>query len=103
VTVITSGRNALEVFLADPDRFHLLITDYTMPGMNGLELAKEVVRARPMIPVILCTGYGHMIDHAKLERIGVREVVKKPMLTQAIAAAIRHVLEKDNRDGGTNG
>ena len=39
-----------------PYEFDLVITDYTMPKLTGLDLAREVKRIRPDIPIVLCTG-----------------------------------------------
>ena len=51
-----SGPDALEKF--DKDKFDILVTDFRMNGMNGLELAKQVHARKPNIPVIIVTGYG---------------------------------------------
>jgi two-component system cell cycle sensor histidine kinase/response regulator CckA len=48
---------ALETFKAKPDGFDLVITDMTMPGMTGDQLAAEILQLRPDIPVIICTGF----------------------------------------------
>lgn len=58
VTSKTSGTEALEVFLENPAGFDLVITDMTMPDMNGKRLASNIKKIRPDIPVILCTGFG---------------------------------------------
>jgi len=53
------------VFRSDPGRFDLVITDQTMPILTGVELATEVLRIRPGIPVILCTGFSELVDEDK--------------------------------------
>jgi CheY-like chemotaxis protein len=92
VTAKINGRDALEAFLSDPGRFDLVITDYTMPGMNGMELAKEIIRVRPDMPIILCTGYSYMLDREKLRKAGIRDIVIKPVLRHTIADAIKRAL-----------
>ena len=57
VTATTESAKALEIFLSRPDRFDLVITDMTMPGMTGIDLSKEILGLRPAIPIILCTGF----------------------------------------------
>ncbi|MCP4625571.1 MAG: response regulator [bacterium] len=57
VTTRTSSVEALELFMAQPDKFELIITDMTMPNMTGDELAARLMQIRADIPVILCTGY----------------------------------------------
>jgi DNA-binding NtrC family response regulator len=56
------------LFKAKPRYFDLVITDQTMPGMTGEALAKELLQIRPGIPVIICTGYSHIIDPAKAKQ-----------------------------------
>ena len=60
VTGMTSGAAALALFQQNPARFDLVITDQTMPGLTGLELAGLLRKARADMPVILCTGYGQL-------------------------------------------
>ena len=57
VVSVQRSSDALALFRSQPDRFHLLITDQTMPVMTGVELATEVLRIRRDIPIILCTGF----------------------------------------------
>ena len=57
VTVSTDSRDALSFFRSKPEEFDLVITDMTMPNMTGVELARELIKIRQEIPVILCTGY----------------------------------------------
>ena len=91
----TSSIEALELFKAKPDYFDLVITDQTMPGMTGDALARELLRIRPNLPVIICTGYSQTIDHERAKKIGIKALVEKPMLMDEIAAAVRKVLNKD--------
>lgn len=56
VVAVTSGTEALKVFQQEPERFDLVITDYTMPDMNGADLARSLVEIRPDIPIVVCTG-----------------------------------------------
>ncbi len=59
---------ALELFRERLDRYDLVITDMTMPNMTGLQLAKEMLRIRPNIPIILCTGFSHTVDADKAKK-----------------------------------
>jgi DNA-binding NtrC family response regulator len=90
----TSGLVALEVFRKAPDGFDLLITDQTMPKMTGVQLATEVKRIRPDLPVLLCSGFGDVIQSEEARKIGVQEVVMKPLTATEIAQKIRQVLER---------
>jgi PAS domain S-box-containing protein len=95
VTTRTSSIEALELFIAQPDKFDLVITDTTMPNMTGDELARRLMTIRSDIPVILCTGYSERISKEKAHAIGIREFVLKPIVMSDLAVTVRKVL--DNR------
>ena len=57
VTGVTNSPEALDIFLQNPDKYDMVITDQTMPGITGSQLARKVMSIRPDIPIILCTGY----------------------------------------------
>ena len=65
----TSSTEALALFKNKPESFDLIITDMTMPEMTGDQLAKEIKRIRPEIPVILCTGFSAKITSDSAEKI----------------------------------
>ncbi len=94
VTVSTDSKKALTVFRKKPEKFDLVITDMTMPSMTGAELARELIKIRPDIPIILCTGYSQLITPEKSNAIGIQEFVMKPFSRSEIAEAIRKVLDK---------
>jgi two-component system cell cycle sensor histidine kinase/response regulator CckA len=95
-TVRTSSVEALELFKARPDRFDLVITDMTMPHINGLELAAAIIRLRPEIPVIVCTGFSESITQEGLRSIGVREFLMKPISKDDLLRKVRNVLDAEN-------
>jgi CheY-like chemotaxis protein len=70
VTTLMDNREALKLFSADPSQFDLVITDQTMPFMTGEDLGKELMRIRPDIPIILCTGYSDLISSEKAMAMG---------------------------------
>ena len=57
VSVESSSYDALELFRSSPLSFDLIITDLTMPGMTGKDMAKKMIAVRPDIPIILSTGF----------------------------------------------
>jgi PAS domain S-box-containing protein len=63
---------ALNLFQAEPGQFDLVITDYTMPHMTGIELARKIFEIRPDIPIILATGFSAMITPEKARTVGIR-------------------------------
>ena len=93
VVTRTSSIEALELFMAQTDRFDLVITDMTMPQMTGENLARELFRIRPDIPVILCTGFSARMDENKAMAMGIQAFISKPILKREIAEAIRAVLD----------
>ena len=76
-----------------PDRFDLVITDMTMSNMTGADLAREIMRIRPDVPVILCTGFSEAISEEKAKAMGIRAFVMKPVVRREIAEVIRRVLD----------
>jgi CheY-like chemotaxis protein len=94
VTVTTSSVEALELFRTQPDRFDTVITDYTMPHMTGADLAKEMIRLRPAIPIIMCTGFSERISEEKARDIGIRAFAMKPLNMRDLAETVREVLDK---------
>jgi signal transduction histidine kinase len=77
VTAFTDQREAIEAVRQQPDAFHLMLTDYNMPGMSGLDVAREVLALSPALPVAVASGY--ITDELQAEALaaGVREVVFK--------------------------
>jgi CheY-like chemotaxis protein len=82
-----SGQEALDILRAGR-RFDLIVTDYAMPGMTGLQLAEELHRHRLQIPVVLATGYAELQGTAinRLARLS------KPFGQDALAQAIEECL-----------
>ncbi len=93
VTARTSSIEALEAFRVNPDRFDLVITDFTMPNMTGMELAKEFLKLRSDILIILCTGYSEYINEEKAKGNGIRAFIMKPVVLNEISNTIRKVLD----------
>jgi len=94
VVARTSSIETLEVFRNYPERFDLVITDMTMPKMTGDELARELLKIRPDMPIILCTGFNEKIDEEKAKEVGIREFVMKPTVMREMAMTIRNVLDE---------
>ncbi len=93
VEQFTSSPAALEMFLAQPDDFDLVITDQTMPNLTGAELAAEVLRIRPDLPVVLCTGFSDTVPSELAYRLGISEYMMKPITEKALAEALSRVLD----------
>jgi PAS domain S-box-containing protein len=89
-----SSVQALELFRAEPDRFDLVITDMTMPHMTGDKFARELMKIRPHISVILCTGHSTLVLEEKAKDIGIRAFVMKPLVMRNLAETVRKVLDE---------
>jgi len=92
VTVKQISFEAMETFQNQPDKFDLVITDQTMPGMTGFDLAKRMIKIRPDIPIILCTGYSTLVGEDEAKAQGIKGFVFKPIIKGTIAKLIRKVL-----------
>ncbi|MCP5104541.1 MAG: PAS domain S-box protein [bacterium] len=92
VTTVKSGVDALALFKKVPDRFDMIITDYTMPRMTGVELVKHIRSSGAVIPIILCTGMGEVISEEEAKKLGIGELIMKPIELGKIALSIRKLL-----------
>lgn len=95
VTAITDSAEAFEMFYSNPYDFDLVISDQTMPNLTGIELAFSVLKIRPELPFILCTGYSSALSVDEAMKIGVDLFLEKPILRRTLAESVRTVL--DNR------
>jgi len=92
VTSTDNSLKALEIFRQNPDRFDLVITDYTMPDMTGIQLAKELKNIQKDIPVIMCTGYGEYGNSKELLQSDIDEIIIKPVNIHNTAGVLRKVI-----------
>jgi PAS domain S-box-containing protein len=88
----TRSPEALEAFRLKPDFFDLVITDMTMPKMNGDQLAKNILSIRPDVPIIICTGYNELITEDKAMEIGAKALLMKPLKREFLNKKIREIL-----------
>jgi CheY-like chemotaxis protein len=92
ITTRSSGRTAAAAFKKDPEAFDLVITDQTMPGTSGIELARDLVKVRPDIPIILNTGFSEKVNGETVGKDGIRAFIMKPFTAQELSGLIRKVL-----------
>jgi PAS domain S-box-containing protein len=93
VTGMTRASEAIEAVQADPLRFDLVLSDLGMPGMSGMDLAAELLKIRPDLPIIITSGFVRAEDARLAEQIGVRDVVMKPNTVAEISQLIRDRLD----------
>lgn len=93
VTTAFSGEEALQLFVDASEGFDLVITDQTMPAMTGIDLSSELLRIRPALPIIICTGYSERINESVAEEIGIAEFLMKPIVKRKLALTVRRLLD----------
>jgi CheY-like chemotaxis protein len=98
VTAMTDSAKALKSFSKNPARFHLVITDQTMPKITGLHLSAELLRIRNDIPIILCTGHSDAVSPETAREAGIREFLMKPLAKREVAEAIRRVMNTKSEE-----
>ena len=96
VTIGLNGAEALDAFRTAPEGFDLVITDFTMPRMTGVELAGEILSICPRVPVILCTGFSERISEEKAVAMGIRAFVMKPLKMDEFARLVRSILDSSS-------
>jgi len=93
VSTAEGSEEALALFCDAPGAVDLVLSDVTMPKMTGDRLAMELLKIRPDLPIILCTGYNAKISRDKVAQIGIRALVHKPLALPELAATVRTVLD----------
>ena len=93
VSTFLSGESALAWLREHPDAIDLLVTDQNMPGMSGVDLARESLRERPGLRVAIVSGHVNDKLLADASAVGVQEVMAKQDSMDALGEAIRQLLE----------
>lgn len=91
-----SGATALEAFSASPESFEFVVTDFDMPGMNGVELCRRMRAVCPSAKIVLATGSNCFTEAEGLYN-GFRTVIAKPFTISSVerALSIAGVLEPE--------
>ena len=92
VVACDNPQHALEVFFAEPESFELVVTDFNMPGLDGLEFAHAVHERAPQMPVVMITGSD--LEGANAARGELRALLPKPFVPGALLAVVLAVLPK---------
>lgn len=92
VTAMLSQQEAINAVRDNPTGFDLLLTDYNMPGISGLDVAREVLAINPALPVAVASGY--ITDELQADALaaGVREVVFKTDAVEDFCAMVARVI-----------
>ncbi len=95
-----SAEDCLEALCNDPAGCSLLITDQTMPGMQGTDLVKKLRANNPRLPVVIMSGYFSKIPPNVLDELGHVELLSKPFTTNELASAVHRALHAEQKDTG---
>ena len=87
-----SSSAALQAFQAEPQRFDLILTDEAMPDLVGTELAHQIRRIQPTLPIILMSGHGGAQLTRRAAAVGAQEVLRKPLQGRDLAESLARVL-----------
>lgn len=104
VITCVDPKEAFDIFVSDPKRFDLMITDMTMPGMTGEQLARKVLEIKPTMPILLCTGFNAKITEELAEKIGIEGYLEKPFDKNLLATTVRKAIDtcKNRSQKGDN-
>ncbi len=94
VTSRNSAREAVALFQQDPAQFDLVITDLTMPEMNGLEVARQIRAIRPNLPILLASGFSSAMMPEDMREAGIFELIEKPASMASLAEVVRRALAR---------
>jgi PAS domain S-box-containing protein len=87
-TFHTDAEQAIADVVENPDRFHMIITDLTMPRLSGLEVSRQIHALQPALPILLTTGYPGTLSARDLAETGILQILLKPLTVAALAAAV---------------
>jgi len=93
VEAVTEPLVALAMVSADPERFAIVITDQTMPGMNGLVLAGLLRQIRPDLPILMMTGHNLAVTPDRAAAAGILRVLLKPTTILSLGIAVSEALQ----------
>ncbi len=91
----TNSDDALQIFKDLPSQFDLVITDYRMPGMNGAELSREILKVAPDIPIIMCSGFTSEFSGEDADALGIKRFIRKPLMKKDFALLIEDALSEN--------
>jgi len=101
VTAFSDSGEALASFKADPGDWDMVISDQTMPGMTGIDLAAQVLALRPGLPFVLCTGYSTDISQDSAITLGIGRFVQKPIEMEKLGAIVKELLDRRGQEPRT--
>lgn len=95
VEIIASPHEALSRFRAAPQDYAMLMTDCEMPGMNGLELARQVRQVRSDLPMLIFSTSVSVNGAERFLQFGFQAALPKPVALEQLRSTVRKLLEGD--------
>ncbi|WP_223904619.1 hybrid sensor histidine kinase/response regulator [Rhodoferax lithotrophicus] len=92
IRLFTDPYQVVKAFKTSHAKVDLLITDQTMPGLNGVALTQQLLAWQPELPVILCSGYSDSISREEVLAAGIRRFYTKPVSAQILLNAVAEEL-----------
>lgn len=94
VTTAVNGKQGLELFRRDPEAFDALVSDYSMPEMNGHDLIRECLLLHSGLPTILCSGYMEKAEGESLQNLGETVFISKPLDWRNLSRTLQREINK---------
>ncbi|MBF0398580.1 MAG: response regulator [Desulfobacterales bacterium] len=92
VTCKTNSLEALSIFKSESSKFDLVMTDFSMPNIDGITLSKELLKVRSNIPIILCTSFNEIINEENTKEIGIYKYLMKPVTLRTLSHELSLIL-----------
>ncbi len=93
VTMRTSALEAIAAIRDQPETFDLVITDLTMPIMDGAKLGAHLLQIQPRLPIIITTGYSGAMTLERMHELGFRDLLSKPCTARTLGETVHRVLQ----------
>jgi CheY-like chemotaxis protein len=102
ITGYSDPAQALQAFRSRPQDFDVVVTDLSMPGMSGFELARELLATRPDLRVVMTSGYLRPEDQLAAAQVGIAELVLKPTSIEGLGQVLDRLLRSHPAKSGTH-
>ena len=97
VTGCNEPEKAIKLFAEAPDGFDAVVTDLSMPGMSGIDIARELLQIRPGIPILVASGYIRPADNEEVRSLGLPDLILKPDTVEQMGEILHRVLDKSKQ------
>jgi CheY-like chemotaxis protein len=94
VTGCEGSQEGLKAFRAAPDKFDVVVTDLSMPGMSGFDVVRELRSMRTDIPVLMTSGYVRPEDREAAHQLGIRDVILKPNTVEELGESLHRLFQE---------